>query len=122
MSPDSTKTSSLLFGIQWDLVCKYLEGKEGLTTGMINSDSTSWGIYYNYQSPGLDSHKRMNIYDFAGNRWEWTLEKGELKNGHYWVARGSDYNFTRNEGMISAASRMNPWTVNSYSALRATLY
>ena len=30
MSTDSNKTSSLMFGIQWDLVCKYLEGKDGL--------------------------------------------------------------------------------------------
>lgn len=45
MSTDSCKTSSLMFGIQWDLVCKFLEGKEGLTTAEINLDSTNWGNY-----------------------------------------------------------------------------
>ena len=44
-TPDTTKTSSLLFGIQWDLVCKYLEGKEGLTTADLITNSGSWGRY-----------------------------------------------------------------------------
>ena len=44
MSTDSSKTSSLMFGIQWDLVCKYLEGKDGLTKADINSDSKIGGI------------------------------------------------------------------------------
>lgn len=45
MSPDNSKTSSLMFGIQWDLVCKYLESRSGLNKENINSDSGSWGNY-----------------------------------------------------------------------------
>ena len=83
-APDNTKTSSLLFGIQWDLVCKYLEVSYAWTTPpsgktvqyYINEDSSSWGRYLNSGSPapGLERNNRMNIYDFAGNFWEWTLE------------------------------------------------
>ena len=83
MSPDEVKTSSLLFGIQWDLVCRYLDGKEGLTTAMINSDSSSWGRYKDTSiTPlaGLERNKKMNIYDFAGNLDEWTLEKTHNSN------------------------------------------
>ena len=29
-----------MFGIQWDLVCKYLEVREGLGTVKINSDNS----------------------------------------------------------------------------------
>ena len=47
MSTDSSKTSSLLFGIQWDLTCKFIEEKTDLELADINSDSTSWGNYYN---------------------------------------------------------------------------
>ena len=43
MTPDSNYTSSLMFGIQWDLVCKFLEVKGGLTTADINSNSTNVG-------------------------------------------------------------------------------
>ena len=117
MTPNSNCTSSLMFGIQWDLVCKYLEVKSTLETPDINSNSTSWGNYSNAKiekiasgkyaildtnfklgtwtkitnaftksdsgdnrsvllSTGISDYtKKMNIYDFAGNEWEWTLEK-----------------------------------------------
>ena len=108
MTPNNNYKSSLMFGIQWDLVCKFLENKSSLTTANINSDSSSWGIYSNI-SRRINSDKakqstdygsswtsitekkaentrvllttgaseetnKMNIYDFAGNEWEWTLE------------------------------------------------
>ena len=108
MTPNSNYTSSLMFGIQWDLVCQYLEVKrKTLQTADINSDSSTWGNYNNVtitisSDKGkainrrwkyLDSNNRtkpassvllttgaseetnkMNIYDFAGNECEWTLE------------------------------------------------
>ena len=116
MTPNNSYTSSLMFGIQWDLVCKYLEVKGKLAIADINSNSTNWGNYENakienitsgkyaiyknrslgtwttitgpYTKPNTspdydtllstgitDYTKKMNIYDFAGNEWEWTLEK-----------------------------------------------
>ena len=104
MTPNSNYTSSLMFGIQWDLVCKYLEVKGKLGTANINSDSSAWGNYSNVKrtissdkakkgsswtsitgtkpassilltAGASDDTKKMNIYDFAGNEWEWTLEK-----------------------------------------------
>ena len=36
-----------MFGIQWDLVCKFLEVKSDLTVDDINKDSSSWGNYEN---------------------------------------------------------------------------
>ena len=104
MTPNSNYTSSLMFGIQWDLVCKYLEVKSTLEAPDINSNSTSWGNYSNVErtissdkakqgsswtsitgtkpassvlltAGASDDTKKMNIYDFAGNEWEWTLEK-----------------------------------------------
>ena len=114
------KTSSLMFGIQWDLTCKFLEEKTSLTMTDIKTDSTKWGNYCNISltlsrgkyntSPGSSSSiwtlfstditnyvtnkqtnsntsyyqllttgtsedtNKMNIYDFAGNEYEWTLE------------------------------------------------
>ena len=40
------KTSSLIWGIQWDLTCKFLE-KSGVAKAQINSDSIDWGNYLN---------------------------------------------------------------------------
>ena len=106
------KISSLMFGIQWDLTCKFLETK-GLTQEEIKGGdgigSTKWGNYKNSSiiltrgkyntSPEITSSSKwlyieqgtknatmllttgasedvnkMNIYDFAGNVHEWTLE------------------------------------------------
>ena len=39
-------TSSLMFGVQWDLVLKYLETK-GTAQADLKTNSTSWGNYYN---------------------------------------------------------------------------
>jgi hypothetical protein len=39
-----TYTSSLMFGVQWDLVLKYLETK-GTVQADLKTDSTSWGNY-----------------------------------------------------------------------------
>ena len=40
-------TSSLIFGIQWNLVLKYIETKAKWDTSKLNSDSTEWGNYQN---------------------------------------------------------------------------
>ena len=154
MSTDSNKTSSLMFGIQWDLVCKYLEGKDGLTKADINSDSKNWGNYSNIAVPitsanakqrasdgkwstitvtkpkgssvllstgASNNTKKMNIYDFAGNEWEWTLEYTSDTNnpcanrGGYYYSDGSYY---------PASYRGNHTTSDSghYLSFRPSLY
>ena len=154
MSTDSSKTSSLMFGIQWDLVCRFLDGKDGLTTADINSDSGTWGNYCNVEIPitsvnakqsedygetwnavitgvkaadssiilstgASDDTRKMNIYDFAGNEFEWTLEKAKS-----WPCafRGGYYDY---DGSDSPASdRSGSSTSSSYSnySFRPSLY
>ena len=133
MTPDSNYRSSLMFGIQWDLVCKFLEVKSDLTVDDINKDSSSWGNYENakienitsgkyavykngslgtwtqisgtYTKPntrpdydtllstGISEYvKKMNIYNFASNEAEWTLEKNSNSNVPC-VDRGGFYGF-----------------------------
>ena len=101
-------TSSLIFGIQWDLVLKYIETKNPDQKSNLILDSKKIGNYNNnlwnitngdakfsndlgndftvcpYKktleesvllTTGADtSFSLMNIYDLAGNVWEWTLE------------------------------------------------
>ena len=43
----SSGTSSLIFGVQWDLVLKYLETKNAATQSELKTDSTSIGNYKN---------------------------------------------------------------------------
>ena len=150
MTPNSNYTSSLMFGIQWDLVCKYLEVKGKLGTANINSDSSAWGNYSNVErtissdkakkgsswtsitgtkpassvlltAGASDDTKKMNIYDFAGNEWEWTLEK--TSNSSYPCAnRGGYYNGT---GSNKPASYRNYYSLTGSSNIvgfRPTLY
>ena len=129
-------TSSLIFGIQWDLTLKYIETKNPAQKANLISDSTTIGNYYNsaftlnrgkfakynelsdwkaYNSeekPTLvtgskkkeqgsyengillttgatEATNLQNIYDIAGNVYEWTLE---FYNTSYpCVYRGGSY-------------------------------
>ena len=121
------KTTTLLFGVQWDLVLRHLS-ELGVATSDLTTNSSSWGNYYNQQfrinrgeyskanpwstfisyttgtankvsvtgsgdnlvsqkigttstnkilltTGASDTNSQKNIYDLAGNLWEWTLEK-----------------------------------------------
>ena len=154
LSEGKSYTSSLMFGVQWDLVMKHIEVKEvakGTALATIQSalrtDSKDWGNYrnasfiinrgkyaqygaldtwYNYNTAltncvtyangtstkvsassssnsillttgASDACKKMNIYDLAGNVWEWTLEYSAITDypcaisGGYYSSNGSDY-------------------------------
>lgn len=41
------KTGSLMFGVQWDLVLKFIETKGSKTQSELKTDSTGWGNYKN---------------------------------------------------------------------------
>ena len=125
MKNSTTYKGSLMFGVQWDLMLKFVETKKIATDieiiSKLNSNSTSIGNYYNstftinrgmyaknealstwynyaenltgivsnnvkvaqtqYENGILlstgaaDQNRLMNIYDIAGNVYEWTLEK-----------------------------------------------
>ncbi len=174
MSTDTKKTSSLLFGIQWDLVCKYLEvnGNWDTTTNTasyyLNSNSTSWGNYNNsslllyrgkyninpssstsawtpygtnttnyvtssktssntsyYQlltTGASEQTKKMNIYDFAGNEYEWTLEHATSNTDLPCAYRGGIYYYNGSYG--PASYRYSVGTSFSYISIgfRSALY
>ena len=157
------KTSTLMFGIQWDLVLTYLESK-GVPEEDLNDDSSSWGNYANnsfpvaegnkyvicnqstyqlgewnpvpsdYEKPNsgteswvllstgaVEDNSKMNIYDLAGNVYEWTLEKSTLTDypcagrGGIYGNYGSDY---------PASDRFDGSTSGSYDFMgfRPALY
>ena len=106
-----TKTSSLMFGVQWDLVLAFMSKDTAkiTSTDVLTKNSTTIGNYNDnlwtiknanaqYLSSGKfvqcpnpfkkesssakllttgadSSFSVQNIYDIAGNVWEWTLEK-----------------------------------------------
>ena len=141
-----TKTSSLMFGVQWDLVLAFMHNKGNIADSTLTSNSTTIGNYLNsvfdlnrgkyaqygqlgnewknfdsalgsivvsnettgkmkkteQSSPsngiflttgGTEQSKVMNIYDIAGNVYEWTLEKTS-NPGIPCAVRGGGYNRT----------------------------
>ena len=126
------RTSSLMFGIQWDLVLKHIENKQGKTQSELKNDSTTWGNYGNatfeitkgkystdygdtftevngtytkssYNSVILttgatERNSVLNIYDLAGNEWEWTLEKSTYTDYPSVYRGGGHYHTGSNPG------------------------
>ena len=75
--------STMIYGVQWDAVCSWLK-QSGFDT---DSNSSSWENCSNSsgnadiegagskQDTGFSEYwKANNIYDLAGNCWEWTQE------------------------------------------------
>ena len=155
MTPNSNYTSSLMFGIQWDLVCKYLEVKGKLAKADINSNSTSWGNYSNVgrtissdkakqttnsgstwtaitgtkpvssvllTTGASEETNKMNIYDFAGNEWEWTLEHVTLNSSSPCVNRGGGYNYSGSDYPVSNRVNYSTTTADNSICFRTTFY
>ena len=151
------KTTSLMFGIQWDLTLKFMSKKGFLIDGtkvtqdMLIEDSSQWANYkasefliqdtiysedkgkrykkiekYKKETGkeiiistgGTKRNSILNIYDFAGNMAEWTLEYTDNSNNPYGV-RGNSYVSNGSAGFRGGT----PIGVNSESyGFRAVLY
>ena len=170
LSTGKSYTSSLMFGVQWDLVMKHIEVKEvangtaiDTIQSALRSDSKDWGNYSNatftinrgkyadYKSYTLsttwtpynqttsnnfvnvssvkqvqsgsdgillttgasDTCKKMNIYDLAGNVWEWTLEYSNYSYGPCVIRAGSGID----SDSEPPTYRMFDYTTNKYGLL-----
>ena len=132
LSTGKSYTSSLMFGVQWDLVLKHIEVKEvakGTTLATIQSalrsDSSSWGNYNRLSlilTGSNETYKKMNIYDLAGNVWEWTLEY-TATSGNPCANRGGGIN---DRGSDAPASYRNYYSTTDdeyeYLGFRVSLY
>ncbi len=80
-TPDSEygAVSTLIYGTQWDTALKFIGaynvGEAGYDT--YATDSTGMGNYSGSRQAcgSSDSYRQKNIYDMAGNVYEWTMEK-----------------------------------------------
>ena len=148
-------TSSLMFGVQWDLVLKYIETKGAATVVELNEDSkdignysnnlwnitntsskhatssSTWtdGAYGQKTSPAniilstgaSETFNTQNIYDIAGNAWEWTLER-TYDSGNPCVRRGGIYSKTGAEFPASSRRMDNPNDAYLSYGFRTALY
>ena len=135
----------MIWGIQWDETLKWLIDTGEKTYAEIGSDSTSWGNYRNNSftyytntskstatkasgsntripSGAYDGANANNVFDLAGNVWDWTCESNGSGTGGYRYERGGSY--YDNGGYNYAALRDNVGPYYSYvnSGLRCALY
>lgn len=84
------------WGINWDTTLQWLIDSGCKLPSDVKADSTRWGNYSNDSfSEGArgsytgawEEAKANNIYDLAGNNWEWTQERC----GSDYVMRGGGY-------------------------------
>ena len=134
---NSALHSHLMYGIEWDSILNWLNGNatissstSGQTKTMepadLQTNSCSWGNYPNStgdaatnsgskQTTGTSEYwKANNIYDLAGNVWEWTQENVakfiiRVTRGGYYYANGGDRNPAADRGG-EGASNTNPGT------------
>ncbi|MEG1204021.1 MAG: hypothetical protein RSE00_01960, partial [Clostridia bacterium] len=75
---DAAVVSTLMYGVQYDAVLRFIESSGGKSTAQMK-DSSSWGNHKTSSNKlentgSSEIWKTNNIYDLAGNVWEWTME------------------------------------------------
>ena len=151
------KQSCLLFGIQWDLVLKFISVKENLGNAntLLTSNSITWGNYYNntynitnpeawysidygakwtkgaynktsngavlLTTGAHTNFSKQNIFDLAGNVFEWTLEKTSYTLSPCSL-RGGIYYYSSGYSPASSRGSDLPTSSNSGIGFRVALY
>lgn len=113
----------MIWGLQWDVTCNWLAG-----SGFDITDSSKWGNHSNNTANGAgskqntgysESWKANNIYDFAGNCYEFTQEAYDT---FIRAIRGGVYYSSGSNGPGSSRSDFYPTGTFSYCGSRPTLY
>ena len=123
-------TSTLIYGVQWDAIMRWMKDKPNLTSGKYVQDSSNMGWYSDNYTSGNPTHqtgidldggknKVKNIYDLAGNVFEWTMECFGHSNR---VCRGGGYFGSGSEFPISYRSGNEPSDSLPDLGFRITLY
>ena len=110
------KTASLMFGIQWDLTCKFLETKGGLTQAEIKGGdeigSINWGNYNNSLIT-LSQGKYNNAPDNTTSQWL-DIAQGS-KNGTMLLTTGASED-TNKMNIYDFAGNLHEWTLAYYAS------
>ena len=110
------RTTSLLFGVQWDLVMKYLETK-GTAQADLKTDSTSWG---NYEDNAWNITNANLKYAPNGSGWKNATEKSKTSNLSILLSTGASETFSK-QGIYDIAGNVREWTLE-YSSYSSSSY
>ena len=123
LASGSKVKTRMIWGLQWDATCRWLDN-----AGFSITDSSTWGNHYDNDATGhgtkqntgfSENWKANNIYDFAGNCWEYTQEAYSTFNR---AIRGGNYDSNGSSYPVSYRSYYNPTSTGSFDGARPTLY
>ena len=99
-------TSSLMFGVQWDLVLKYLETK-GTSQADLKINSTNWGNYSN----NVWNITNENLkYTRNGLKWISGAYGKKASNSYILLSTGASEEFSK-QGIYDLAGNVYEWTL-----------
>ena len=116
--------TGLLTGTAWDTVCHWIKSDDEL------KDSRTYGNYNNSLAPANENSgtkrtagfnknwKVKNIYDLAGNVWEWTSEAYSSIS----ISRGGSYDYGGSDFPVSCRDRDSASGANGVTGFRLRLY
>ena len=116
-------TTSLMFGVQWDLVLKYLETK-GNSQEELKTDSTSWGNYWNNSYNITNSEAKYVDINVASNRIWVSTPYGAKDGQQILLSTGASDDFCK-QGIYDLAGNISEWTLeclNSSIASRGGVF
>ena len=123
LASGSKVKTRMIWGLQWDATCNWLaDSKFDIT------DSSTWGNYSTNDATGhgskqntgfSESWKANNIYDFAGNCFEFTQEAVFTFSR---AGRGGNYNYNGSSNPASFRTVSSPTDAYSNGGSRPTLY
>ena len=99
-------TSTLTYGCEWDAMCRYIGDAQRTTPTKSGAELTG----------SVEGDVSKNIYDLAGNCFEWTMEAGFMDPR---VKRGGSYNYAN---PVSNRNGSSPHIYFDYYSFRPTLY
>ena len=117
--------TSMLWGCQWDATLRWMQTSTNSEVANFPTNSTGKGNYRdtNGNAPiptgSNSSYSVNNIYDMAGNVYDWTIEAG---SANFRVLRGGDCGGTGSDYPASYRRNGDPTDMGFSSACRSTLY
>ena len=103
-------TSSLMFGVQWDLVLKYLETK-GVDVAELKDNSTSWGNNYNNTYNITNTLAKYSFND--GRKWD-NAPYNKTEYERILLTTGASDTFSK-QNIYDLAGNVSEWTLECYS-------
>ena len=115
--------STMIYGCQWDETMSWLKNTEFKgREDKVDTDSSSWGNYGSgspINTGSVSTYKANEIFDLAGNYYDWTQEASSTNNRVY---RGGYYDNSGSSRPAAGRAYSNAGSSSSGVSSRAVLY